>query len=131
VDDTEDRRSEAWVPIAAYHDVLLRIADWTSDELTTAARHQLADGRVEAVASLIAWAAVSGRLPMPRSDVDLVAGTLDRAGRTEPTLAASRTADRLGLPFVSWASGPPESVDSFDAAAVHSIDRESHGTAPA
>ncbi|MFG1610227.1 hypothetical protein [Actinoplanes sp. NPDC049265] len=100
--------------IAAFHDLLLRLADRLPDDLTTQARGWLALGRSVEVARAVAFAALAGRIPVSAADCDLLTTTLGTAGDDGGVVAAlDRSETSAPGPFALAPVGP----DVLEAAA--------------
>jgi hypothetical protein len=93
--------------IAAFHELLLRLADRLPDDLTARARGWLAGGRPDDVARAVTFAALAGRIAVTEADSDLLAATLAAAGGDG---AAATTLERSGTgtptPFALSPVGP-------------------------
>jgi hypothetical protein len=126
------------VPVAAFHQLLLRIAGWAPDEVVAVARDRLARGETDEVAAMTGYAATLGRIPLPDRDVELLTATL---GEAPPVV---RAGDRPVLPPVAFtrtpsADGPDpapddgaaDDLDPVDRACVDAVELESDGTADA
>jgi hypothetical protein len=126
------------VAVAAFHQLLLRLAGWVPDELLCAARDQLVRGATGDVAAMIGYAAQTMRIPLADPDVELLWATL---GSVAPIV---RVGARPGVPPVVFSAGPPpataaspappdggDGLDDIDRVCADVVELESEGTAGA
>ncbi|MET7424490.1 hypothetical protein [Dactylosporangium sp. NPDC005555] len=110
--------------VAAFHQVLLRLAGRVPDELLCAARDQLVRVGPDAVAAMLGYAAETLRLPLTDADAVLLRDFVS------PVV---RQGARPGiLPVVFSAAPPPgfaDGPDDADQACAEAVELESEGTA--
>ncbi|MFG2042288.1 hypothetical protein [Dactylosporangium sp. NPDC048998] len=129
--------------VAAFHQLLLRLAGWVPDELLCAARDQLVRGATGDVAAMIGYAAQTVRIPLADADVELLRAAI---GSVPPVVRAGA---RPGIPPVVFSAEPPPAVadeypltgpagpdgtdglDEVDRTCAEVIELESEGTARA
>lgn len=108
-------------PRAEWHDVLLRLAGWLSDEDLADARALLAADRLDELARLIADAIAGGLVPYSAEDAARLRRLLSAHG--DPSLVDAGVRPRMEPPPCGFAPVPPwgigpRIVDEVDRAAV-------------
>jgi hypothetical protein len=108
--------------VAAFHQLLLRMAGRLPDELIAEARRWLAGGELVEIAQAVVFAALAGRIVVTELDAALLADTLTAAGEDADALADIERSEADPQPLYGLAPVSPEELAEYGDEVPYSID---------
>jgi hypothetical protein len=124
--------------LTRHHQLLLRVAGWAPDDVVSAARQWLAEGRVTEAARAVLGTVLADRVPIRPDDAELLVRTLPDVSQVTQLAGATPAGDPAAHPAFDFAPVRPEpfspapapllldlttaELDAEDAAAVAALD---------